>query len=115
MADIEATRERNQRIVNDYRAAGMTKKAIADKHGISVERVREIVSREERLEGFFGGPNWRQKNPRLASLSGRTQNTMINLGVDSDSLLLSVTEDTILALGDTGPSTVAEVNRAKEQ
>lgn len=119
MTDYGAKTERNEQIVAD-RKAGMTYKAIADKHGISQGRVSQIahqfiLSKEReaaRAEHRERIREWREANPILSSLPSRALNCLRPRGVTTDTILLSTPIETMAGFRNLGPVTLAMIKTA---
>ena len=79
LAAVEETRERNAAIWEQYRAGG-TLQEIADRYGISRERVRQIVRRAEEVAGIAPPRTRRATRTRRASEGERVRLRIGNLG-----------------------------------
>lgn len=104
-------RERNKSIYKE-RLSGKTYKSIAMKHGLSVERTRQICFREERLASGAVRDTCsdiKLKKIGNAELSVRTMHCLHRIGIDSIEKLVLHTPQNLLSINNFGRKSLNEI------
>ncbi len=112
--------ERNRNIVAE-RESGMTYREIADRYGISMERVRQIIGDQPGVENRLLQQDRQQQdrdrrdheNPIIRSLSTRARGALVIAGIRDDPSLLMASDAYLRSTRGLGKKTLAEINEKR--
>jgi DNA-directed RNA polymerase alpha subunit len=105
------------RLAVEMRAAGSTYPDIAERLGITVSRVRQILERARRILAHCermsasGGLAWDRRGIDSVGLSPRAQNVLHRLGVQTLGGVAAASDSEILTLDIVGSQTLHEIRR----